>query len=85
MRLNEFLDYFDEIVQVSIYDENNVLLVECAVRDVQQRVLNCRCVKKCSCIDSKVVIYTELKSQEELDLIDQEYGYEEDYKPWMEQ
>lgn len=48
------------------------ILIECCIGDVPQRISNFRCVKKCEIIESVLVIFTEVKSQEEMDLIDEE-------------
>lgn len=71
MRLHSFLELFEESIMVKIYEASDIL-IECCIGDVPQRISNFRCVKKCEIIESVLVIFTEVKSQEEMDLIDEE-------------
>lgn len=71
MRLHSFLELFEESTKVKIYDTSGIL-IECQIGDVPQKTTNFRYVKKCEIIDCVLVVSTEVKSQEELDLIDEE-------------
>lgn len=54
-----------------IYEDGKTL-VECCIGDVPQRITNCRFVTKCVIAGDVLVINTVIKSQEEMDLIDEE-------------
>lgn len=71
MRLHFFLELFEESVNVKI-NEDGKTLIECCIGDVPQRIANCRFVTKCIIIGDVLVINTVVKSQEEMDLIDEE-------------
>jgi len=71
MRLHFFLELFEESVNVKI-NEDGKTLNECCIGDVLQRIANCRFVTKCIIIGDVLVINTVVKSQEEMDLIDEE-------------
>ena len=71
MRLHFFLELFEESVKVRIYEDGKTL-VECCIGDVPQRISNCRFVTKCVIAGDVLVINTVIKSQEEMDLIDEE-------------
>ena len=71
MRLHFFLELFEESIKVRIYEDGKTL-VECCIGDVPQRITNCRFVTKCVIAGDVLVINTVIKSQEEMDLIDEE-------------
>ena len=71
MRLHFFLELFEESVKVRIYEDGKTL-VECCIEDVPQRITNCRFATKCVITGDVLVINTVIKSQEEMDLIDEE-------------
>lgn len=71
MRLHFFLELFEESAKVRI-NEDGKTLIECCIGDVPQRITNCRFVTKCMIMGEVLVINTVVKSQEEIDLIDEE-------------
>ena len=70
LRLHSFLELFDENIIVKIYDDEGILAETC-IGDVPQRVLNFRFVDKCELDNNKLVIYTTVKDQEELDFMEE--------------
>lgn len=71
MRLHSFLELFEESTQTKICDADSILMESC-IGDVPQRILNFRYVKNCEITDGVLVIFTEVKSQGEMDLIDED-------------
>ena len=71
MRLHSFLELFDETTKLKICDGNEVL-TESYIGDVPQRILNFRYVKNCVIDNDVLIISTVVKSQEEMDLSDEE-------------
>ena len=71
MRLHFFLELFEESAEVRI-NEDGKKLIECCIGEVPQRITNCRFVTKCVITSDVLVINTAVKSQEEIDLIDEE-------------
>ena len=71
LRLHSFLELFEENTLTKICDDGGILIESC-IGDVPQRISNYRYVKNCEIIDGVLVIFTEVKSQEEMDLIDEE-------------
>lgn len=71
LRLHSFLELFEESILTKICDDGGILIESC-IGDVPQRISNFWYVKKCEIIDGVLVIFTEVKSQEEMDLIDEE-------------
>ena len=71
MRLHSFLELFEESTLTKICDDSGILIEGC-IGDVPQRISNFRYVKECEIIDGVLIIFTEVKSQEEMDLIDEE-------------
>ena len=71
LRLHFFLELFEESTLTKICDDS-VILIESCIGDVPQRISNFRYVKECEIIDGVLIIFTEVKSQEEMDLIDEE-------------
>ena len=61
MRLHSFLELFDENTKVKVYQDNNI----------PQKILNFRYVKNCMIDNSVLIIFTIVKSQEEMDLIEE--------------
>lgn len=70
MRLHSFLELFDENTKVKVYQDNNIL-IESYICDIPQKILNFRYVKNCMIDNSVLIIFTIVKSQEEMDLIEE--------------
>lgn len=70
MRLHSFLELFDENTKVKVYQDNNIL-IESYIGDISQKILNFRYVKNCMIDNSVLIIFTIVKSQEEMDLIEE--------------
>ena len=70
MRLHSFLELFDENTKVKVYQDNNIL-IESYISDIPQKILNFRYVKNCMIDNSVLIIFTIVKSQEEMDLIEE--------------
>lgn len=70
MRLHSFLELFDENTKVKVYQDNNIL-IESYIGDIHQKILNFRYVKNCMIDNSVLIIFTIVKSQEEMDLIEE--------------
>lgn len=71
MRLHSFLELFDENTKVKVYEDNNVLIESC-IGDIPQKILNFRYVRNCIIDNGVLIIFTIVKSQEEMDLTEEE-------------
>lgn len=71
MKLHSFLELFDENTKVNVYEDNNIL-IESYIGDIPQKILNFRYVKNCMINNGVLLIFTIVKSQEEMDLIEEE-------------
>lgn len=71
MRLHSFLELFDKNTKVKVYQDNNIL-IESYIGYIPQKILNFRYVKNCMIDNSVLIIFTIVKSQEEMDLIEEE-------------
>lgn len=71
MKLHSFLELFDENTKVNVCEDNNIL-IESYIGDIPQKILNFRYVKNCMINNGVLIIFTIVKSQEEMDLIEEE-------------